>query len=151
LEPRARLRVSLAERAFEVEGSESFVRTYAERIEALLELIGERPAPRPQADDADELESFGAFFQRLPRSVTDVDRMLAAAYHAQRRSTDNAFATAEANRLLGEQGVRIGNPSQAVRQNLLARRVFAVERGRYRISQQGLQHLGQLVRLGLGE
>ena len=37
---RARLRVNLAQCEFEVEGSEAFVRTYAERFDALLDRLG---------------------------------------------------------------------------------------------------------------
>jgi hypothetical protein len=71
--------------------------------------------------------------------------MLAAGYYVQRQSGDNAFSTADANRRLGEQGIRLGNPSQCVRQSLSARRVFAVQRGRFRVSQLGRQHLRQLL------
>jgi hypothetical protein len=45
---------------------------------------------------------------------------------------------------LTEQGVKVGNPSQCVKQNLLAKRVFK-HQGRYRVSQIGLDHLRQLI------
>ena len=70
--------------------------------------------------------------------------MLVAGYFAQQRGADNGFATGEANTLLTEQGVKVGNPSQCVKQNLLAKRVFK-HQGRYRVSQIGLDHLRQLV------
>ncbi|MGH6919854.1 MAG: hypothetical protein ACREJ0_19375, partial [Geminicoccaceae bacterium] len=89
--------------------------------------------------------SLGELLHRLPRSATDVDRMLLAGHIAQSRSSDNAFSTGEANALLTEQGVKIGNPSQSVKQNVIARRVFRHQR-RYRVSQIGLDHLAQLLR-----
>ena len=55
------------------------------------------------------------------------------------------YATADANRRLVEQGIKLGNPSQCVRQSLTARRVFAVQRGRFRVSQLGRQYLRQLM------
>ena len=149
---RAKLRINLAQREFEVEGSESFVKAYAERLDQLLTWLTQQTsagatAPSPVRHDGDGLaaaDTFGELLQRLPRTVTDVDRMLVAGYFAQQSGADNGFATGEANRLLTEQGVKVGNPSQCVKQNLLAKRVFK-HQGRYRVSQIGLDYLRQLV------
>jgi hypothetical protein len=149
---RAKLRINLTQREFEVEGSESFVRAYAERLDQLLARLTEQPAAtrktqgsiRPDGDALPDAGTFGELLQRLPRTATDVDRMLVAGYFAQQRGADNGFATGEANTLLTEQGVKLGNPSQCVKQNLLAKRVFK-HQGRYRVSQIGLDHLRQLV------
>ena len=46
---------------------------------------------------------------------------------------------------LTEQGIKVGNPSQCVKQSLLAKRVFAVERGRYRISQPGEEYVRRML------
>jgi hypothetical protein len=70
--------------------------------------------------------------------------MLLAGHFAQSRSADASFSTGEANTLLTEQGVKIGNPSQSVKQNLVARRVFRHQR-RYRVSQIGIDYLVQLL------
>jgi hypothetical protein len=143
-----KLRVNLAQREFEVAGSEAFVREYAERMELLLErltngaepmLAATEPAPAREADT--ELGEFGAFIQRLPGTATEVDTMLAAGYYSQVNSADDTFATAEANKRLLEQGIKLGNPSQCVRQSLVAKRVFLVARGRFRVSQHGRAHL----------
>ena len=57
----------------------------------------------------------------------------------------SSFAgTGEANALLTEQGVKVGNPSQCVKQNLTAKRVFK-HLGRYRVSQTGLEYLRQML------
>lgn len=143
-----RLRVNLDQREVEVEGSESFVREWAPRIEALLERF-DQPATAP-AEVVERLpatkgpETFGEWIHRLPRSATDVDRILAAGHFAQHRRTDRSFATGEANGLLTEQGIKVGNPSQCIKQNLIAKRVFKHE-GRYRVSQLGVDHLRQLL------
>ena len=63
--------------------------------------------------------------------------MLAAGFYVQVTSADDAFATGDANRRLTEQGIKLGNPSQCVKQSLLAKRVFLVSKGRYRVSQPG--------------
>jgi hypothetical protein len=149
---RARLRVNLAQSEFEVEGSEAFVRTYAERFDALLDRLGRAQPDAPVADPArpqnavavSVAANLGELLHHLPRSATDVDRILLAGHFAQSRSADASFATGEAHDLLTEQGVKIGNPSQSVKQNLVAKRVFRHQR-RYRVSQIGIDHLAQLL------
>jgi len=153
-EQRARLRINLSQREFEVEGSEAFVKDYAQWFEAWLGRLDPVEAPpaaqapkagRPPARaGASGAETFGELLQRLPRAASDVDRMLAAGYFAYMRSSDKSFSTGEANSLLTEQGVKVGNPSQCVRQNLAAKRVFK-HLGRYRVSQTGLDHLRQML------
>jgi hypothetical protein len=154
LDQRGRLRINLTQREFEVEGSEEFVRSFADRIQELLDqLDAPPPAPatpapaREAAADpgAADLGTFGEFLLRLPSSATDVDKMLAAGFYVQAGSADDAFATADANRRLTEQGIKLGNPSQCVKQSLLAKRVFLVSKGRYRVSQPGRAYLRQLL------
>jgi hypothetical protein len=154
VDQRTRLKINLTSREFEVEGGEAFVRAYAERFDELLAgMTAARPEPPgPQVAAAAEEErpkaslgNFGEFVQTLPRSATDVDKMLAAGFFAQSRSGDNAFSTGDANTLLIDQGIKVGNPSQCVKQNLNARRVFQLQRGRYRVSQPGVDYLRQLL------
>lgn len=156
MDQRGRLRINLSQREFEVEGSEEFVRSFADRIGELLDLLdvgglpvavneAEAPAAATAAASPEALGSFGEFLLRLPSSATDVDKMLAAGYFVQVGSADDAFATADANRRLTEQGIKLGNPSQCVKQSLLAKRVFMLNKGRYRVSQQGRAHLRQLL------
>jgi hypothetical protein len=155
LDQRGRLRINLSQREFEVEGSEEFVRGFADRIQELLDLF-DLPPPAAAAAVATPdngaaaeppaaLGTFGEFILRLPSSSTDVDKMLAAGFYVQATSSDDAFATGDANRRLTEQGIKLGNPSQCVKQSLLAKRVFLVSKGRYRVSQPGRAHLRQLL------
>jgi hypothetical protein len=166
---RTRLRISVAGREFEVEGSEQFVREFVPRIESLLEYLGDLAAAPPEPVQAPPsaagggngtsatyessaggtVGSFGEFMLRLPSSATDVDRMLAAGFFVQQGAPDDAFGTADANKKLTEQGIKLGNPSQCVKQSLIAKRVFMVQRGRYRVSQHGRAHLRQLLGGGL--
>lgn len=134
-------------REFEVEGSEAFVRGWAERFSSLLDRLDDPRAPEPAETarvEPPEGPSFGELLHRLPRTVTDVDRILVAGHFAQSRRADRSFTTGEANALLADQGVKIGNPSQCVKQNLVARRIFKHE-GRYRVAQQGLDQLRHLL------
>ena len=154
---RTRVRINLAQAEVEIEGSEGFVEGYRPLLEALLERLPREPVAEspPAADSAPpappaaapraELGPFGEFLHHLPSGATEVDRMLAAGYYLQQLSTDDSFATGDANRRLAEHGIKIGNPSQCVRQSLTARRVFAVSRGRFRVSQSGRAYLRQLT------
>ena len=156
---RTRLKINLSQGEFEVEGSEAFVTRYAERIDALFAGLGnggalDRPpetAAAPSAKPvngelfkAEAPDNIGEWLEHMPRSSTDVDRMLLAGYFAQLRSGDQSFGTGEANTLLTDQGIKVGNPSQCVKQNLVAKRVFKHQR-RYRVSQTGLDQLRQLL------
>lgn len=154
MDQRSRLRINLTQREFEVEGSEEFVRGFAARIEELLlsldngvppsPAVPSEEQPRPPATDPN-LGSFGEFLLRLPSSATDVDKMLAAGFYVQTASADDAFGTSDANRRLLEQGIKLGNPSQCVKQSLLAKRLFLVSKGRYRVSQPGRAYLRQML------
>lgn len=153
MDEQARIRINLAQRELEVEGSEAFVRSFGPRLERMLELLvsGDGPVAAAAKSPASRLGSFGEYLHHLPATATDVDRMLAAGFYVQEHSPDRTFATAEASRRLSEHGIKIGNPSQCVRQSLMAKRVFIVERGRYRVSQTGRQHLRQLMGAVIGE
>jgi hypothetical protein len=154
-EERARLRINLAQREFEVEGSETFVRTYASRFETLLKRFDGEDETAPEPDPPPPLQgvtvagppsprSFGELLHHLPRAASDVDRILVAGHYVQARSNDRSFSTGEANALLTEQGVKVGNPSQCVKQNVIAKRAFK-HQGRYRVSQTGADHLRQIL------
>ena len=154
---RTRVRINLAQAEIEVEGSESFVLSFRPQLEAMLDRLPREPAAAtptaitpgtaqpPAAPARTELGSFGEFLHHLPASATEVDRVLAAGYYLQQLSGDDSFATGDANKRLAEHGIKIGNPSQCVRQSLTARRVFAVARGRFRVSQTGRAYLRQLT------
>jgi hypothetical protein len=157
---RSRIRINLAQAEIEVEGTEAFIEGFRPQIDALLErlpearatlAVGARATPpaavtatRLAAASPLELPPFGEYLHHLPTSATEVDRMLAAGFYLQQLAADDSFATGDANKRLAEHGIKIGNPSQCVRQSLTARRVFAVTRGRFRVSQQGRAYLRQL-------
>jgi hypothetical protein len=154
VEQQARVRINLAQREVEVEGSEAFVKSFADRLDELLdqlEAFAGAPIAAPQiearvtTESPSALGSFGEFILQLPSSATDVDKMLAAGFYVQQQSADDAFGTADANKRLTEQGIKLGNPSQCVKQSLMAKRVFMITKGRYRVSQPGRAYLRQLL------
>ncbi len=162
---RTRLKINLSAGEFEVEGSEAFVERYIERIDALFARLANGKSTAPAPADPPSIGAsttaspnrsvngvaaatapahIGEWLEHMPRSATDVDRMLLAGYFAQLRSADQSFGTGEAAILLTDQGIKVGNPSQCVKQNLVAKRVFKHQR-RYRVSQTGHDQLRQLL------
>jgi hypothetical protein len=142
--------IALIERRLAQDGERDFqVRGRLERARLQLAVALPRASPPPPAaapaDPPPGEPPFGELLQALPRNAADVDRMLLAGLFLQRRAAERAFTTADANRLLLEHGIKLGNPSQSVKQNLVAKRAFAVQRGRYRVAQGGLSHLEQLT------
>lgn len=154
---KSRLRINLKEQELEVEGSEEFVREYAEKFEHLLSALGDLSGSTaiPEALSATPLaqqkvpsklpSAFGEYLLQFPRSITDIDRMLIAAYYIQSNDPDIVFTTRSANTLLKEQGVKVANAADCVKKSTKTKRVFTVERGKYRVSQTGIEHINSLL------
>lgn len=158
-----RIRISLAAGELEIEGTTDFVKLYDEAISDMLERLASQPLPTQAAggpidtgqSDVEDVANagttstvktveFGEALHGLPKTATGTDRILAAAYFAQNASGDNTFTTGLANKLLIEQGVKLANAAQCVKQNATAKRVFKVAGNKWRISQTGLEHLRTL-------
>lgn len=154
----ARVRISLSAGELEVEGDEAFLAQYAEAINTLIGRLEDRPIQLStpvqtggggaspsgvQAPTAEERE-FGEVLHSLPSGASGSDRMLVAGWYAQRTSADNAFSTGDANQLLLGQGIKLSNPSQALKGAIGAKRVFKVG-SRYRVSRTGEEHLRSLI------
>ena len=88
---------------------------------------------------------FGEHLNQFPRSVTGVDKMLIAAHYVQANDPDNMFTTRLANDLLKAQGVKVANATDCVKKSMKTKRVFAIEKGKYRVSKLGLEHLENLL------
>lgn len=156
----ARVRISLSAGDLEVEGTEDFVRQYADSIRTLIDRLEElpipiqgtaargeavgTPAPSAPTASAAEQREFGEVLHSLPNSASGQDRMLLAGSYAQLASADNTFSTGEANQLLLGQGVKLSNPSQALKNAIASKRVFKVGK-RYRVAKTGEEHLKSLV------
>lgn len=155
----ARFRVNLSTGELEVAGSEAFVSQYAESIEALLErLLAQGPAtpaapaaaqpatpayvgaPTPVSVATDE--PFGEVLHSLS-SKSGTDQILLAGLYVGKGRDDGTFSTVEAHQRLIEQGIKLSNASQSMKNNLNAKRVFKVGKG-FKVSKQGVDHLKSL-------
>jgi hypothetical protein len=149
-----RLKISFSAREIEIDGSSAVVDAWFERLDPYLRQFAGNAGPEQRLNvDAPEAREdveaslpavFGEYLHEFPVSITDVDRALISGHFTQAHDAENAFTTRQVAENLREQGVRLSNPSEAVRRNLLARRVFKVAEGRFRVSQIGIDHLRQL-------
>lgn len=151
----ARIRVSLTAGELEVEGTEAFVAKYAEPIDELIGRLregrletaavgGGGPSTSSAGSSVSRPTEFGEALHGLPNSATGSDQILLAGIYAQQASTDATFSTGEANQLLVGQGIKLTNPSQALKNSIAARRAFKVGK-RYRVSKAGEDHLNELT------
>jgi hypothetical protein len=78
------------------------------------------------------------------RNGTNSAQILVAGQYAAMAHGDQTFPTAEASRLLVEQGIKLTNPAQSMTNNLKAKRVFKQGKG-YKISREGTERINQLL------
>jgi hypothetical protein len=162
LESRARIRVDFSARGFEIEGSEEFVANLFDRIMNVIgstaaqagsvtlgeiELDSELEPERESSSQAtaSSMSHFGEMLHSLPRSATDVDRVLIAGLYIQQNNQTATFQTADVNKLLRDHGIKVSNPSQSIKNNEIAKRLFSVQRGKFRVSRVGVEYVNQLM------
>jgi hypothetical protein len=155
MENSARVRINLSSKELEVEGSEQFVKEYAQTIETMLSaLTSSKPVapispgtgiiPPGGSSDSGIPMPFGEYLHSFPSSITDVDKVLIAGYYFESQSADKSFTTTSARELLQEQSIKVGNPSACVTKNKNAKRVYVKTKGIFRVSQEGITYIDSL-------
>jgi len=156
----ARVRINLATGELEIEGSETFVSQYADPIASALERLLENGPSAPVAAPAAVAipvtaaaspagpaptsadEPFGQVLHSLT-SKSGTDQILLAGYYHSKTTSDGTFSTNDAHALLIEQGVKLSNASQSMKNNLTSKRAFKVG-SRFKIAKIGVDHLKTL-------
>ncbi len=173
MEQNARIRINLSTLELEVEGSEEFVNTHAEKIGEFMELLKKKSNEMPvmvssnNGADAEKVqeeepnqeeetqqksalgaipETFGEFYLRAAKNINDIDKVLLGGYFIQHKNDNNIFSTREVSAVLKDNGIYLKNPSHSIKLNLDARRIFAVKKGCFRVSEDGLERLLSVVR-----
>ena len=165
MENKAKIRINLNLREFEIEGSEEFVNSHSTKIENFLEILKTTPPPadltlpaqKNIVDDGSKIQlpskkkdetlpdDFGEDYQNLPSNGKDADRILLAAHFAKQSNPDNNFTTGDASKLLLDQGVKLSNPAVAISVNFKAKRIIKLSKGKYKISKDGIDYIKQLI------
>jgi hypothetical protein len=152
-ENRMRVRINRSSGELEVEGSETQVTEWWEKlwpqlVEGRADTLPTAVTPRVTSSQSnghqDVPEIFGEYFSAFRSDVTDVDKILIAASFVQAREPERVFSTKAANQLLVDQNIKVANASQNVRRLTQTKRVFVVSDGRFRVSATGLDHLKTL-------
>jgi len=146
------IRVSINLGELEIEGTQEYVETFRVVVDALIDRLGAGANTRNtgsslQVKSGSAIEhdtEFPEALLSLPSSVTGGDQLLVASWFVQRSSSDNTYSTAEANKLLVDQGVKLANASQSNTNALKAKRVFKVGK-RFRLSSKGDDYVRALL------
>jgi len=168
MENKAKIRINLNLREFEIEGSEAFINSHSAKIESFLEILKTAPpiTPEPKAHhkekdvaetktakvtsthkgNSDSIpETFGEYYHDMPKKSKEADKILLAGHFIQSKSDDNLFSTREASAALLEQGVKLSNPAVFVGQNEKMKHIIKISKGKFRVSKTGLEHIEQLL------
>lgn len=152
----ARIRINLSTKEFEIEGTEQFVKEYAEKIENLLSSFANTNIPMNIPPDVTANNNsdapvvtglpanFGEYLHGFPSNVTDVDRILIAGFFVQSQSADNSFNTLSANDLLKDQGIKLVNAAASLAKNKSPKKIFALTKGNFRVSKTGTDYINNL-------
>jgi hypothetical protein len=161
----SRIRISIGGAELDLQGDAAFIDKYDDTIQALLAkltsltpsdtqvnttrqaamvppaplTVGSTAAPALEAGD-----DFGEVYHRVPRSATNVDKALVAAWFLHRSKEAKVIETRAVSSLLVEQGVRLSNASQAMTNNLNRKFVFK-SGGGYRMSREGIEFVERLL------
>lgn len=161
-----RVRLCRSSGEIEVEGPADFVEAWFERLwEKVKEVPYTTARSSPQGADSpastvasvrtstatadtqqgtqDVSESFGEYFARFRSGLKANDHALIAASFVQAHDSDNLCTTREINQALLEQNVKLGNPSEAMRQLVQYKRAFKVGK-KFRVSNVGFDYLRTL-------
>lgn len=172
MESKARIRIAVNGGEFEIEGSEDFVNSYADTIKGFTKVLKEAPAHTGSDQEAgtgrqynmfessepkaaapvhtqnDKLvaSSFGELYYKAPKSISKTDIVLLASYYIQSKNDEGTFTTQEVNKLLREHGIDLTNTSHFNKLNQDYKKVFKMRQGRYKVSEEGVDHLKTILR-----
>ncbi|MEQ9307912.1 MAG: hypothetical protein RLN90_00550 [Balneolaceae bacterium] len=167
MENKAKIRINLNLREFEIEGSEDFINSHSAKIESFLEILKNSPAPPVQVETSSQAETantqtavinevpsnsnngipetFGEYYHELPKTAKEADKILLAGHFIQCKSEDNLFTTKDASTALLDQGVKLSNPAVFVKRNETTKNIIKIAKGKFRVSKTGLEHIEQLL------
>ncbi len=170
MESKARIRIAVNGGEFEIEGSEDFINSYADTIKRFTKILKEAPSmaqieqeggsagkqfsifdtsPDPMPRDQNgklAAASFGELYYKAPKSISKTDIVLLASYFVQSKNDEGTFSTQEVNKLLREHGIDLTNTSHFNKLNQDYKKVFKMKQGKYKVSEEGVEHLKTILR-----
>ena len=169
---RVRIRLAWNNCEFELEGSQQYVDTYSETIKAFTDILkasgsgqAEKNTPskgqqisifeqsqpkkatvRTNSDGLEIPSSFGELYYKAPKSINKTDIVLLASYFIQSQNNENTFTTREVNKLLRDHGIDLTNTAHFNKLNQDYKKVFKMRQGQYKVSEEGVKHLTEILR-----
>lgn len=163
-----KIRINLDQREFEVDGDSEYImetfgadlREYIEMIKSTQNNSGQtpesinpdfRPVESPairtwQNQQTEQLpSSFGEYFNKFPKNVTIVDKLLISSYYVQNTQESKSFTVKEAADILIDQGVKLSNSTAFNKSNLSTKRVFKLTGKSYKVSDIGIEYIKALL------
>lgn len=168
----ARVKIVLNGGAFEIEGSEDFVNSYAATIASLSDIL-KNPTYHQDVTEGKESnlnagkqfaifepevssqndniplaspDSFGELYYKVPKSTSKTDIVLLASYFVQSHNGEGTFTTREVNKLLRDHGIDLTNTAHFNKLNQDYKKVFKMRQGQYKVSEEGVEHLRGILR-----
>lgn len=172
-----KVKINLKTGEIEFEGSEKFVQGQMDNLDVILDIlssgqVGEEqeieayseannasdvndddednsnPAP---SSDLSVPDSFGEWMHKFKDGINDIEKALVTAYYVQKEAPKNDFKTLEVNKSLRDHGIKLSNPSRALKSLEGKKYLFQTRKEgpkiRFmRVSQDGLAHLKTLLR-----
>lgn len=172
-----KVKINLKTGEIEFEGSEKFVQGQMDNLDVILDLLssgyvgeeqgtesdGEYNGNSDVNEDGDDNgnpapsldlsvpDSFGEWMHKFKDGINDIEKALVTAYYVQKEAPKNDFKTLEVNKSLRDHGIKLSNPSRALK--LLEGKKYLFQTRKegpkirfMRVSQDGLSHLKTLLR-----
>ena len=94
-------------------------------------------------------ETFGEYFHCFRNDINDIEKALVTSFYVQKQSESNDFKTSEVNSALTEHGIKLSNPSRALKLLTDKKYIFQTKKvGKLkmmRVSKDGETHLKSLL------
>jgi len=152
-----RIRINLSTREFEIDADSDFViEKFGDRIFQYLDIVKSSNSkivpPTESKSHSSPLASsevpasFGEYFNKFPKGLNNVDKLLISCYFIQSSTEAKAFSVKEASDLLIDQGVKLTNANAFNTANLNTKRVFKLTGRSFKVSDTGKEYINNLLK-----
>lgn len=160
-----KVRVNLTTREIELEGNLDLIKEhFGDHLEDLIIKIRNNPLPTVQSSYTTSInsskssnlntesneqlpDSFGEFYNKFPKNLSNVDKILLACFYLQSQSEGKFFTVREASDILIDQGISLSNASAFNKANISTKRVFKLSGKNFRVSDIGHEYLKSLMQV----
>jgi hypothetical protein len=152
-----RIRINLSTREFEIDADSDFViQKFGDKIFEYLDIVKSSNS-KTAAKSANEYDStpiansdvpnsFGEYYNKFPKGLNNVDKLLISCYFIQSSTEAKAFTVKEASDLLIDQGVKLTNANAFNTSNFNTKRIFKLTGRSFKVSDIGKDYINNLLK-----